>query len=313
MQRVHFRFPMRGLVLCVLLCLCFCKSDDRQSQARTAKGQEIKRKQFEPQRIICSSPSVTEIVFALGFGRRVVGVSDFSTYPPEAKAKTKIGGLINPNREKIVALHPDLLILQGQNDSLVRISDELGIRFLSIEIDSLEDIWRAIYLIGKELNGAEKADDLVAQIQNDLRKVQDRIRFLPRRKVFLTLGHTPGDLTGLMTTGPGTFIHELLTMAGGDNIFKDATGRFPQISKESLAKRQPEVIIEAIPGGVGEEKQRLLSKDWSQLPMLPAVRSGRIHFLTEDYLLIPGVRIAQTVHRFAQILHPEVFGEPDGD
>jgi iron complex transport system substrate-binding protein len=252
---------------------------------------------------------VTEFVYALGQGYKVIGVSDFSTYPREAKNIDRVGGLINPNREKIIALQPDLLILQVKNDSIARLCEEHEIRFLAIEINAVDDIWKAIRLIGRELDVTEEADRLVNRIQSELRSMQESISHRPARRVFLTLGHTPGDLTGLMTAGPKTFIHELVSLAGGENVFRDATGMYPQISKESLVKRQPEVIIEAIPGGIADEKLKLLKKDWSQLPMLPAVKNGRIHFLTEDFLLIPGTRIAQTVQRFAQIIHPEAFGE----
>jgi iron complex transport system substrate-binding protein len=262
-------------------------------------------------RIICAAPSVTEFVYALGLGHRVIGVSDFSTFPPEAREKSRVGGLINPNREKFVALQPDLLILQGKNDSIARLCEEHKIRFLAIEINSVDDIWKAIRLIGQELDVSEEADRLVNQMQSELHSVTKVTIHRPTRKVFLTLGHTPGDLTGLMTAGPKTFIHELVSLSGGENVFHDATGMYPQISKESLIKRQPEVIIEAIPGGIGADKLRLLKKDWDQLPMIPAVQAGRIHFLTEDFLLIPGTRIAQTVQRFAQIIHPEAFGEQD--
>jgi iron complex transport system substrate-binding protein len=112
-----------------------------------------------------------------------------------------------------------------------------------------------------------------------------------------------------MTTGPGTFLHELIEIAGGENIFADAAGTYPQISKESLIKRQPEVLIEVLPGGVSDRKLRLLRKDWGRLSMLPAVRRGNIHFLTDDFLLIPSVRITQTALRFAEIIHPEAFDE----
>jgi iron complex transport system substrate-binding protein len=252
---------------------------------------------------------VTEFVYALGLGHKVIGVSDFSTHPPEARDKSRVGGLINPNKEKIIALQPDLLILQGRNDSIARLCEEHAIRFLAVEINSVEDIWKAIRLIGRELDVYIEANKLVNRIQAELQSMQELTRHRPPRKVFLTLGHTPGDLTGLMTTGPKTFIHELVSLAGGENVFHDVLGMYPQISKESLIKRQPEVIIEAIPGGMAKEKLKLLKKDWSQLPMLPAVQTGQIHFLTEDFLLIPGTRIAQTVQRFAQIIHPEVFGD----
>jgi iron complex transport system substrate-binding protein len=236
-----------------------------------------------------------------------VGVSDFSTHPPETLDIPKVGGLIDPNKEKITALQPDLFIIQGKNESLARFCEEHGIHFLSIEINTLEDIWMAIHTIGQTLGADEEARALVHEIQDELQVIKDRIHNRPLKKVFLTLGHTPGDLTGLMTTGPGTFLHEIVSVAGGANIFADASGLYPQISKESLVKRQPEVIIEAIPGGIPEDKLSLLKKDWSQLPKLPAVKSGNIHYLTEDFLLIPGVRIAKTVRRFAEIFHPEAF------
>ena len=314
MREMSLTVSRKGILI-IALCLAAgigsCRSEGNRNQKSGSPSLESKDPQKKINRIICAAPSVTEFVYALNLGHKVIGVSDFSTYPPEAREKSRIGGLINPNKEKIVALRPDLLILQGQSDSISRLCEAQKIRFLALEINSVEDIWKAIRLIGHELNVPNEAERLVKQIQAELHSAQEMTRNRPGRKIFLTLGHTPGDLTGLMTTGPKTFIHELLSLAGGENVFHDALGRYPQISKESLIKRQPEVIIEAIPGGMAEEKLKLLRKDWSQLPMLPAVQTGRIHFLTEDFLLIPGTRIAQTVRRFAQIIHPEVFGDSD--
>lgn len=287
------------------LILAGCTQDSAR-KSDTSPSHSIQTTK-EKRRIICAAPSVTEIVFALGIGKRVVGVSDFSTYPPEARTIPRIGGLINPNKEKITSLQPDLLIIQGQNESLARFCDEEGIQFLSIKIDTLEDIWTAIHTLGQMLESQEKASAIIRRIKDDLQDIRDKIKGRPLRKVFITLGHTPGDLTGLMTTGSGTFLNELVSTAGGKNIFSDAPGLYPQISKESLVKRQPEIILEAIPGGIPEEKLKLLKNDWTQLPMLPAVKSGNIHYLTEDFLLIPGVRIAQTVRRFAEIFHPDAF------
>ncbi|MGD8537718.1 MAG: cobalamin-binding protein [Candidatus Aminicenantes bacterium] len=309
MRKIKPKYAFHTLLI---LCLCLfflilsdCNQDSTQNSGTPPS--EGAKKAGEIRRIICAAPSVTEVVFALGIGGKVVGVSDFSTHPPAARTIPRIGGLIDPNREKITALQPDLLIIQGQNESLARFCEEHGIQFLSIEINTLEDIWAAIHTIGQTLRAEDKAISLVQNIKDDLQAIKDRIHNRPPKKVFLTLGHTPGDLTGLMTTGPGTFMHELVSVAGGTNIFADASGLYPQISKESLVKRQPDVIIEAIPGGVPEGRLKLLKKDWLQLPMLPAVKSGNIHYLTEDFLLIPGVRIAQTVRRFAEIFHPESF------
>jgi iron complex transport system substrate-binding protein len=296
-------FGLCILVFSLIPLCCTQESAQKLERPPSDPGQTTE----EARRIVCAAPSVTEIVFALGIGERVVGISDFSTFPPEARTVAHIGGLINPNKEKITSLQPDLLIIQGQNESLARFCEEHQVRFLSIEINTLEDIWTAIHTIGQTLRAEEKASALIQKIKDDLHDIKGRIQNRPLKKVFLTLGHTPGDLTGLMTTGSGTFLHELVSVAGGKNIFSDASGLYPQISKESLVKRQPEVILEVIPGGIPEEKLKLLKKDWSQLPMLPAVKSGNIHFLTEDFLLIPGVRIARTVRRFAEIFHPEAF------
>jgi len=294
-------------MLFILYCLLpsGCKKDTPRKTEVSPTGPD--QTAGQARRIVCAAPSITEIVFALGLGDRVVGVSAFSTHPPEALMLPKIGGLIDPNKEKITSLRPDLLIIQGQNESLAKFSEEHRIRLLAIKIDNMEDIWTAIRTIGRALEAEEEARALIQSVKNDLQGIKNTITGRPPIKVFLTLGHTPGDLTGLMTTGPGTFLHELVSVAGGENIFADASGLYPQISKESLIKRQPHIIIEAIPGGIPEEKLRLLKKDWSQLPMLPAVKSGNVHYLTEDFLLIPGVRIALTVRRFAEIIHPEAF------
>jgi len=261
----------------------------------------------DPQRIICATPGIAEIVFSLGCGDRVVGVSQFSTYPPEVKDKPVIGGLIDPNRERILVLNPDLFLTQGVHPSMAAFCREHGIQFLSVEIEKLADIPEAVLFLGKTLKVEAKAEELAGSITEGLRVIRNKVQGREKRTVFLSLGHTPGDLTGLMTTGKGTFLHELITDAGGINIFSDVKGKYPQISKESLVKRQPDLIIEL--NGLPAGKLEFLKKDWDKLSVLTAVKKGRIYFLAEDYLLIPGVRVARTAERFARIIHPEVFDD----
>jgi iron complex transport system substrate-binding protein len=300
---------LAGLGLIVSFSFWFLEEGRTKSSQASNPYEKMLTPRGKVRRIICVAPSVTEIVFALGCGKKVIGVSDFSTYPPQAKEKVKIGGMFNPNRERIIALQPDLVIIQGQHDSVAKFCRKQGIRLLSVEIDRLKDIPAAIFSLGQELNAESQAAKLAKEVKDGLDAVKAKIQGLPTRKVFLSLAHTPGDLTGLMTTGPRTFLHELIEIAGGENIFADAAGTYPQISKESLIKRQPEVLIEALPGGISDRKLRLLRKDWGRLSMLPAVRKGNIHFLTDDFLLIPSVRITQTARRFAEIIHPEAFDE----
>jgi iron complex transport system substrate-binding protein len=285
--------------------LLFQSTPDRYSASRSLQqkdGPVVRR-------VICASPSITEIVFTLGEGARVVGVSDFSFYPPEAQAVQQIGGQINPNREQILSLEPDLIIFQGEHQALARFCREQDIPTLSVDIDRIDQILTAVQRIGGVLGAEVEAQELAAEIRQQLDDLARKTRALPPQSVFLGLGHTPGDLTGLMTTGSGTFLHELLELAGGRNIFADAPGTYPRISKEALVRRRPDVIIEVLAEGISPDNQVLLKSDWERLDTLPAVKAGRIHFLTDDYLLIPGVRVAQTANRLAAAIHPELFEE----
>lgn len=285
--------------LCLLL-LCSCTGERAEGPAAPSGSSPLS----PAERVICASPGITEIVFALERGETVIGVSDYSIHPPEVRSLPRIGGLYNPNRERILMLQPGLVITQGRHNALTRFCRESGIALLSVPMDTLSDFRKAVLRIGRELEAGEPARRLVGRIMGDLDRVRTATRKYPARRVFLTLGHTPGDLSGLMTTGPGTFLHEIIEIAGGHNIFADAEGLYPQISKEALVMRQPEIILEVFPDGMSEGNRDLLKADWERLPMLKAVREGRVFFLTEDYLLIPGVRIGRTAGRFAELIHP---------
>ena len=257
--------------------------------------------------MVTASPSITEIVYSLDLGDKIVGVSDFSIFPSEAKNKPKIGGLFNPNKEILTALQPDLVITQGKHESLSKFCREHNIDFLSFPLDSLEDVFSAFQIIGNKLKKNKKADTIVVQLKRELENIRKKTIRLTPKKVFITLGHTPGDLTGLMTTTSGTFLNEIIEIAGGINIFADLQGLYPHISKEALLMRQPEIIIEIFPEGFSGENKEMLKKDWERLDILTAVRTGNIHYLTEEYLLIPGIRIPQAAKKIARILHPDIF------
>ncbi len=300
-------------VLLVLICLVFiffirlCFLGKNQATPVADRPNQSQAKDKRDLRIICGSPGITEIIFSLGLGDQVVGVSDFSNFPPEAKKKKRIGGLVNPNRERIISLKPDLLITQGKHETLARLCREHHIPFLSIKMDSLKDISEATLILGKKFQRDQLAHELVENLEAELEDMRKKLMNLPPQKIFFVLGHTPGDLVGLMTTGPGTFLHELIGMAGGINIFEDASSAYPQISKEALVLREPDIIIEVFSEGLSPENRLLLRQDWNRLAMLPAVKDDRIHFLTEDYLLMPSLRVIKTLKKLAKIIHPEAF------
>ena len=252
------------------------------------------------------APNVAETVFALGAGDRVVGVSEYTTYPPEAKAKRSVGALHNPNLEMILALEPDLVIIQQKHDRVEQLCGDNGIPILRVDMEGISGIFEGIQTLGTKLGGSEHAQDLCRKIRDDLDAVRKRAAGKPRVKVLFSLGRMPGSLKGLFAVGKSSFLTELIEIAGGENIFSDVSGPYLSVSVESLLVRAPEVIIETYPSQdlSAGERRRLLA-DWQTMSDVPAVRRGRIHLLTEDYIVVPGPRIARIAERLAGLFHPE--------
>ena len=263
----------------------------------------------QPQRIICGSPAVAEIVFALGCGNRVVGVSDYTAYPPEAASIEKIGGWMNPNRERILRLQPDLIITQGVHPALATFAKEYGLGFHSVNVDDLENIRRSIIEIAEILEVPERGAEMVEEMTTALDKVRSSVAEQSTPSVLLVLGRTPGSLSRISTVGPGTFLDEMITIAGGSNIFSDVTGAYPQVSKESIMARNPEVIIDMHPDNLSTALRQKMNEDWQALETVTAVANGRISLIEENLLLVPGPRIAAAAELLAGIIHPETRHE----
>jgi iron complex transport system substrate-binding protein len=259
-----------------------------------------------PQRILCMVPSATEAVFALGGGDRVIGVSDFCRFPPEASQKVRLGGAFNPNYERLLALTPDLLITQGVSEKLTAFCRQKNITLLQVQNNNIATIYLDILRIGQALGCSDRAVRLCAEMVEALDAVRARVRDLPCQGVFFCIGRTPGSLSGLSTIGPNSFISQPITVAGGRNIFPDVKEDYPLISKESLLQRQPDVIIEVYLGPeLSAERREQLLADWQVLPNLPAVRTGRIYFPQQEFLIVPGPRLAQAADLLARLIHPE--------
>ncbi len=244
-----------------------------------------------PRRVVCASPAVAEIVFALNCGDRVAGVSEFTDWPPEAAAKPTIGGALSPNRERIVALEPDLILAQGKSEALGAFARAQGIGFRSFPLDTLADLRAAIAGFAQALGVADEGQRLLARLDAEFAA-------LPAGEpvpAFIALGHAPGDLSGLMTSGPGTFLSEIVALAGGRNVFGDVDALWPKISQETLVRRQPAVILDFQTGPADETRRSALVADWERL----GFRAEQIRILGEDYLLKPGPRAAQSAARIA--------------
>ena len=238
------------------------------------------------QRVICGTPAVAEIVFALGCGDRVVGVSEFTDWPEEAAAKPKMGSALTPNRESILRLKPDIILSQGKSEALSTVARSQGVMFLSLPLDTLGDLRAAILGFAVALGVEEQGRTVLDKMEKEFAVIPS----CGLVSVFIALGHAPGDLSGVMTAGPGTFIDELVLKAGGSNIFSDVQILWPKISQESLIRRKPSLLLDFQPGPVDERRRSALVDDWERL----GFRASQVRLLTEDFLLKPGPRAAQS-------------------
>ncbi len=261
-----------------------------------------------PTRIIALAPSATEILFALGCGDRVVGIADFCTYPPEALTLPKVGGFYNPNLERLTALSPDLVIVQGKHERVARFCKRRGTPVFHVNITRLWAVFGEVQRLGKALESEDQAKKLVEDIRGQLKKLKARVSAFPRKKVFICIGRGQGGLDSLYTAGGQSYVSDIIAAAGGTNIYADVMMPYPEASKESLLRRAPDVIIEMRPNEtMTPEKIKKAKKDWDVLEGIPAVENKNIHIFTDDMLLIPGPRMGQAADTLARTICPEAF------
>jgi len=260
-----------------------------------------------PQRIICMAPNIAEAVFALGAGERVVGVSDYTSYPAEAKAKPTVGALYNPDLERIVTLKPDLVIVQKRHEKVEALCRGKGIALLTVNMEErAETILEAIRILGDRLGCAGRATTLRGEIEAELAAVRRRVEGRPRVKALICVDRSAGSLKGIYCASNASFLTELLAIAGGENVFADERGDYVQASLEGIVRRAPEVIIETNPRtDLSDEARRRITAEWRALETLPAVKENRIYLLTDDFMVLPGPRIGKAAARLAEVLHPE--------
>ncbi len=251
-----------------------------------------------PKRIVSLAPNTTEILFALGLGDKVVGVTDFCDYPPEAKQKTKVGGMVNPSLEAISFLRPDLVLatVAGNRPETVARLERLGIPVFVVNPEDLQGVFSSIEQVGRATGRREVARVLVQRLRERVEQVTRRVAGLKRPRVLYVLWSDP-----LIVPGKGTFLDDLIRWAGGESISTGALTPYPLFSLEEVVARAPEVII--VSKGHGQDDQTLLRR-WRDLPTLPAVKAGRLYTIDGDLLNRPGPRIVDGLEALARILHP---------
>jgi iron complex transport system substrate-binding protein len=255
-----------------------------------------------PQRIVSLAPSVTEALFALGFGQRLVGVTTYCDYPAEARKLPKIGGFMSPSLEVIIAKRPNLVIgVSSATDPVkAREMERLGLKVTLISLASVSDILSSFKNIARLLGNPQAGDDLVRKITGQFDAVQRRVAGAPRRATLLAVGLRP-----LVAVGGRNFIDELITLAGGENIAGNAGQPWLNLPDEYVVAKAPKVIIEA---GMGSERGES-AKHWEDLKSIPAVKERRVYAYPSDKILRPGPRIGEGLEEIARLVHPECFAQ----
>lgn len=255
------------------------------------------------ERIVSLAPSVTEILFALGVGDRLVGVSTYCDYPPAAAKIDRIGTFLSPNVELILSKRPDLVIgvPSPGNRKPVEMLEDVGLRVVIVEPERVSAILSAIRTIAAAVGVADEGGKLVGSIERRMQSITARLQGAPRPKVLMVVGRRP-----LVGVGKGTYQDELIELAHGTNVAVQTGQRWPNLGIEFVLEQAPDVIIDA---GMGsEEMDRESGVDfWRSFPSLPAVREGRIYGYHEYELLRPGPRVAETLETVARYIHPERF------
>lgn len=270
-------------------------------------GRTVTLETATPQRIVSLAPSHTETLFALGIADRVVAVTDYCNYPPEAQEKPSIGGFSTPNIEEVVALDPDLILATKiHEDKVIAQLESKGLTVVAVDPVTIDDVIASITLIGK-VTGAEKAAaDLLADMQSRIKAVTDKTGGLTesqKPKVVYIVWHDP-----LMAAGSGTLHDELIRMAGGINIAGDLDS-YADISLETVLVANPQVMIAGVGMGTGEDLPLQFITTEPRLAETDARVNNRIYGINVDLVGRPGPRIVEALEQFAHFIHPELFGE----
>jgi iron complex transport system substrate-binding protein len=260
-----------------------------------------------PARIVSTSPSITETLFALGLGDRVVGVSTYCQFPAEALKLPKVGTFLKPDAELIAGLRPDLVIVHEVANGLDRRLASLGLPFVIVDRGTLPSVFSSIRQTAAAAGVPSRADALVAEIAGKLSVIRRAAAVASPPRVLLIIGRRPGTLTDLVAVGPGSYVNDLIEIAGGRNVLAiPGQPEYPRISMEAVLRLDPDVIVDTADMGETEPERRRRQPVneglWSAYHTLAAVKTGRLHAATTDALVVPGPRVVEAAVWVAALL-----------
>jgi iron complex transport system substrate-binding protein len=256
-----------------------------------------------PQRIVSLSPAHTEILYALGLGDRIVGVSEYSDYPPEATAKPSVGSYNEPNIETIISMSPDLVLATEEHEEEVKQLESRGITVVALNPKTINEVLDTITVIGKITGKDNEAADLVESLQGRIDTIAEKTKSLTaeqKPRVFCIIWHDP-----IWTVGAGTFHDELIRIAGGVNIAGNLNG-YVDMSVEALIAADPQIIIAGVGMGEGEDASLVAMQTEDRFRDIDARKTGKIYGANMDIVSRPGPRLADALEVFFNLIHPEI-------
>jgi iron complex transport system substrate-binding protein len=252
-------------------------------------------------RVICLTPSTTEIVATLGAVDRLVGVDQYSQFPASVRDLPKVGDFLQPNLEAILSLRPDVVLIdQAQEQRVVPGLKGAPIRVVSLRMHTVEDVRQALRIAGEALGRQDQARGEIARLDAELAAVAASVKPEAARRVLFVVDRRQGSLAGMVAAGPDTYIDELLRRAGAVNVLASSSVRYAQISPETVISLAPDVIFDAAHVEPGTEGKAVA--DWAALSTVPAVKSGRVHVLADPIFVTPGPRLGAALRRIAELL-----------
>jgi iron complex transport system substrate-binding protein len=262
----------------------------------------------EAKRIVSLVPALTEMVFAIGAGPQLVAVSSYDEFPPEVKSLPRVGALLDPDMERILSLRPDLVLTYGSQTELQGQLARAGIRVYNYRHAGLAGIFQTLKDLGAAVGRPDQGERLARDIRTRLGNLQARVHGRAKPRTLLVFERDPSSLRGVFVSGGVGFLHDMLDIAGGVNVFADVKRESVQPSVETLLTRAPEAILEVRATGLmGPTDVADARRVWGALASVPAVRQGRIAILNGDHMVVPGPRVVQGTEAFARALHPDAF------
>jgi iron complex transport system substrate-binding protein len=256
-------------------------------------------------RIVSIVPAVTEMLFAIGAGPQVAAVSSYDNWPPEVRSLTRVGALLDPDIERILRLHPDLVVVYGTQSEFETKLGRAGIRTFPYVLGGLDNLMATIRRLGPLVGRTAEADRVADSLQARFDAIRARVAGKRRPRTLLVFGREPGTLRAIDASGGLGFLGDIVALSGGDNVFGSEKRESVRVGTESILAAAPEVIIDIHYGRtLGPEQIDRERAAWKALPAVPAVRMGRVALLVGDEYVVPGPRLADAAEAIADVIHP---------